>query len=231
VSIISPFRANLTVPSALIVIASPSSRSPTPSPKRAACSTCLQHTPRPEILTAPRPPNPSLPSTRVRGCGGRLIIIETFQRDYSPRYHPVASIAVIRRRTNAMMLLAAQLVGSICIARRRLVHRFWATKTISAAASCKLSRRPHWSAQRSGHQAFVQPTLALSSQRRVASSETREPRSAPGAVRRCLRLTRSEIARNKSVPRLGHVFCDRLFLYPISQECRAPSNLIVADAS
>jgi hypothetical protein len=33
------------------------------------------------------------PSTRVRGCGGRLIIIETFHRDYSPRYHPAVSIA------------------------------------------------------------------------------------------------------------------------------------------
>ena len=64
------------------------------------------------------------PSTRVRGCGGRLIIIETFHRDYSPRYHPVVSIAVIRRRTNAMMRLAAQLVGWTCIARRRLIHQF-----------------------------------------------------------------------------------------------------------
>jgi hypothetical protein len=157
VSIISPFRANLTVPSALIVIASPSSRSPTPSPKRAACSTCLQHTPRPEILTAPRPPNPSLPSTRVRGCGGRLIIIETFQRDYSPRYHPVAS--------------------------------------------------------------------------RVASSETREPRSAPRG-RQTLPEANKERNRPQQISaKIGARFCDRLFLYPISQECRAPSNLIVADAS
>ena len=151
------------------------------SPSAPLCSTCLQHSPRPEIPTAPRPPNPSLPITGVRGCGGRLIIIETFQRDYSPRYHPAASIAVIRRRTNAMMLLAVHLVGSTCVVRRRRVHRFWATNTNSAAASCKRSRRPHWSARRNG-QAFVQPTLALFRQRRVASSDQPGTASGPSDV-------------------------------------------------
>jgi hypothetical protein len=33
-------------------------------------------------------------------CGGRMIIIETFQRGSSPRYRPSASIAVIRIDTS-----------------------------------------------------------------------------------------------------------------------------------
>jgi hypothetical protein len=33
-------------------------------------------------------------------CGGRMIIIETFQRGEAPRYRPAASIAVIRIDTS-----------------------------------------------------------------------------------------------------------------------------------
>ena len=33
-------------------------------------------------------------------CGGRMIIIETFQRGASPRYRPAASTAVIRIDTS-----------------------------------------------------------------------------------------------------------------------------------
>jgi hypothetical protein len=33
-------------------------------------------------------------------CGGRMVIIEIFQRGFSPRYHPAASTAVIRIDTS-----------------------------------------------------------------------------------------------------------------------------------
>jgi hypothetical protein len=33
-------------------------------------------------------------------CGGRMVIIEIFQRGFSPRYHPAASPAVIRIGTS-----------------------------------------------------------------------------------------------------------------------------------
>jgi hypothetical protein len=33
-------------------------------------------------------------------CGGRMVIIETLQRGFSPRYHPAASTAVIRIDTS-----------------------------------------------------------------------------------------------------------------------------------
>jgi Putative transposase len=43
----------------------------------------------------PKPPSHSCPC-----CGGRMIVIETFQRGSSPRYRPAASTAVIRIDTS-----------------------------------------------------------------------------------------------------------------------------------
>jgi len=47
---------------------SPAARAPTTSPEHAACSTCRRHSPRQEIPTAPRPPNPSRSSARVHAA-------------------------------------------------------------------------------------------------------------------------------------------------------------------
>ena len=47
------------------------------------------------MTVAPRKPNLSCPC-----CGGRMIVIETFQRGASPRYRPAASTAVIRIDTS-----------------------------------------------------------------------------------------------------------------------------------
>ena len=43
----------------------------------------------------PKPPAHPCPC-----CGGRMVIIETFQRGSSPRYRPAASTAVIRIDTS-----------------------------------------------------------------------------------------------------------------------------------
>ena len=44
--------------------------------------------------------DPKLLSHPCPCCGGRMIIIETFQRGASPRYRPAASTAVIRIDTS-----------------------------------------------------------------------------------------------------------------------------------
>ena len=43
------------------------------------------------IPTAPRLTNPGRSRTPVRACGGRMSVIETFQRGRSPRYRPAES--------------------------------------------------------------------------------------------------------------------------------------------
>jgi hypothetical protein len=46
------------------------------------------------------PAEPQPPSHPCPCCGGRMIVIETFQRGTSPRYRPAASTAVIRIDTS-----------------------------------------------------------------------------------------------------------------------------------
>jgi Putative transposase len=46
------------------------------------------------------PAEPQPPSHPCPCCGGRMLVIETFQRGASPRYRPAASTAVIRIDTS-----------------------------------------------------------------------------------------------------------------------------------
>jgi hypothetical protein len=67
----------------------------------ATCSTCQRHSPAPRTpRPSARPMSRSHPSQPCPCCGGRMIIIETFQRGSSPRYRPAASTAVIRIDTS-----------------------------------------------------------------------------------------------------------------------------------
>ena len=50
--------------------------------------------------TATKPDEPKTPEHPCPCCGGRMIIIERFQRGASPRYRPAASTAVIRIDTS-----------------------------------------------------------------------------------------------------------------------------------
>jgi hypothetical protein len=50
--------------------------------------------------TTTKPDEPQAPEHPCPCCGGRMIIIETFQRGCSPRYRPTATVPAIRIDTS-----------------------------------------------------------------------------------------------------------------------------------
>ena len=73
---------------------SPAARAPTILRGRAAYSTLQWQKSKTADATTSSEPEPH--SHRCPCCGGRMVIIETFERGASPRYRPAASPIVIR---------------------------------------------------------------------------------------------------------------------------------------